>query len=416
MKNKGITLIALVITIIVLLILAGVSIAMLTGENGILTQAKKAKEETEKAQQEEQDILKDYENYLNDVTGDVSQVEDSNPGVLEGSGTEESPFVINSIEDLVAFADNVTKGTNTYQGQYVELGLSLDFNSDKSYVDSSRENYYGYEGKLKEELINGKGFQSIGALDLNDKENQFYGFFDGNNYFIKNLLINNIYTINAPGIGLFAYNYGTIKNIGLENININVEFKPELGSATAFIGGLVGRNEGDISNVYTKGNIYSISTGENNYREIRTGGICGQITSGKLENSYNTAKITTDGNPVESSIGGCVGTLSTDALLQNSYNIGDVKQYNNNAGIGVGGIVGDISQVSATLLNCYYLYGTCVQGFGLNLGTADSEENIVKSSEYMKSSEFLDLLNQNNSGMWKVVSGKNNGYPVLYWE
>ena len=44
MKNqKGITLIALVITIIVLLILAGVSIAMLTGKNGILTQTNKAK-------------------------------------------------------------------------------------------------------------------------------------------------------------------------------------------------------------------------------------------------------------------------------------------------------------------------------------------------------------------------------------
>ena len=41
--SKGITLIALVITIIVLLILAGVSIAMLTGENGIITQANKAK-------------------------------------------------------------------------------------------------------------------------------------------------------------------------------------------------------------------------------------------------------------------------------------------------------------------------------------------------------------------------------------
>ena len=38
-NNKGITLIALVITIIVLLILAGVSIAMLTGQNGILTRA-----------------------------------------------------------------------------------------------------------------------------------------------------------------------------------------------------------------------------------------------------------------------------------------------------------------------------------------------------------------------------------------
>ena len=43
-STKGITLIALVITIIVLLILAGVSIAMLTGDNGILTQAKEAKE------------------------------------------------------------------------------------------------------------------------------------------------------------------------------------------------------------------------------------------------------------------------------------------------------------------------------------------------------------------------------------
>ena len=46
-KNKGITLIALVITIIVLLILAGVSIAMLTGESGVITQAQEAKISTE---------------------------------------------------------------------------------------------------------------------------------------------------------------------------------------------------------------------------------------------------------------------------------------------------------------------------------------------------------------------------------
>ena len=49
-NNKGITLIALVITIIVLLILAGVSIAMLTGENGILTQSQNAKTETSDAE------------------------------------------------------------------------------------------------------------------------------------------------------------------------------------------------------------------------------------------------------------------------------------------------------------------------------------------------------------------------------
>ena len=52
-KERGITLIALVITIVVLLILAGVSILMLTGENGILTQASNAKKATEQASAKE---------------------------------------------------------------------------------------------------------------------------------------------------------------------------------------------------------------------------------------------------------------------------------------------------------------------------------------------------------------------------
>ena len=53
-KNTGITLIALVVTIIVLLILAGISVNMLTGQNGILNKAAEAKEKTEEAQKEEQ--------------------------------------------------------------------------------------------------------------------------------------------------------------------------------------------------------------------------------------------------------------------------------------------------------------------------------------------------------------------------
>ena len=52
-KNKGITLIALVVTIIVLLILAGISINMLTGQNGILNRAAEAKEKTGTTQTEE---------------------------------------------------------------------------------------------------------------------------------------------------------------------------------------------------------------------------------------------------------------------------------------------------------------------------------------------------------------------------
>ncbi len=68
-KNKGITLIALVITIIVLLILAAVSIATLTGENGILSQANKAKEETRGANVDETIQLWKIEKESGKVTG-----------------------------------------------------------------------------------------------------------------------------------------------------------------------------------------------------------------------------------------------------------------------------------------------------------------------------------------------------------
>ncbi|MNT34118.1 hypothetical protein D3C72_1700760 [compost metagenome] len=57
MKSKGITLIALIITIIILLILSGMSINLLMGENGILSKAKTAKESTDKSNQEENDKL-----------------------------------------------------------------------------------------------------------------------------------------------------------------------------------------------------------------------------------------------------------------------------------------------------------------------------------------------------------------------
>ena len=56
-ENRGITLIALVITIIVLLILAGVTIAMLTGENGILKQAQNAKEVSARTNAEEELLI-----------------------------------------------------------------------------------------------------------------------------------------------------------------------------------------------------------------------------------------------------------------------------------------------------------------------------------------------------------------------
>ena len=65
-NNKAITLIALVITIIVLLILAGITVAQLSGNN-LFENAKLAKEKYKKSRELEDDILGDYEDA---ITGD----------------------------------------------------------------------------------------------------------------------------------------------------------------------------------------------------------------------------------------------------------------------------------------------------------------------------------------------------------
>lgn len=62
-KQQGITLIALAVTIIVMLILAGVTIAALTSENGIINQANTAKETNKVAKTEEEARL-EYSNLI----------------------------------------------------------------------------------------------------------------------------------------------------------------------------------------------------------------------------------------------------------------------------------------------------------------------------------------------------------------
>lgn len=147
-RNKGITLIALVITIIVLLILAGVTLTTLTGKNGLLNKAKNASEEYEVSSEKEQvdiaqmslknesninektweDLIpnttvtkvseKDYIIKFNDCKRlywaklDNSSIYIGKDKVnefeeIDQDGTEAKPYVINTIEDLVDFSNNV---------------------------------------------------------------------------------------------------------------------------------------------------------------------------------------------------------------------------------------------------------------------------------------------------------------------
>ena len=78
-KNKGITLIALVVTIIVLLILAGISISMLTGQNGVLTRAAESKVKTEEAEKQENERMQDHEDTIKEYTDGLPKTDYTKP-------------------------------------------------------------------------------------------------------------------------------------------------------------------------------------------------------------------------------------------------------------------------------------------------------------------------------------------------
>ena len=69
-EQKGITLVALVITIIILLILAGISIATLGENNGLFTRAKEAKNNTLDAQNAENEAIDSYNSAIENALKD----------------------------------------------------------------------------------------------------------------------------------------------------------------------------------------------------------------------------------------------------------------------------------------------------------------------------------------------------------
>ncbi len=122
MKNqKGITLIALVITIIVLLILAGVSIAMLTGQNGILTKATTATTKTKEAEIKEALSLASSTIMADRVDPTVSTAPE-----MDYSGIAAQIKKDNAASDATATTDGMTYkiGEKTYKVTYSFLPTS----------------------------------------------------------------------------------------------------------------------------------------------------------------------------------------------------------------------------------------------------------------------------------------------------
>ena len=322
---------------------------MLTGENGILTQAQNAKKETEQAKKDEMSELDNIESLINEYTEDVNipQVVDENPGQLEQEN--ETTFVINSIEDLVVFSYNVRTG-NKYEGQTVKLGLNLDFKSDKSYVDPDRTDYgiYGYDGNLKQLLTEGEGFIPIGSQD---ETNCFYGTFDGNNNVICSLYENIDRNENIRG-GLFSVVYGEMKNLRLINTNVIIK------GLEVVVGGLTARSYNNIYNCYVSGSIDVIGSSW-----TVVGGICGaeRANNVNIEKCYNLAKLSCKNihvgaeNEADISCGGVVAQLEGEnSLINKCFNNGNFIIDGGDNAVAIGGICSSSKTINSGIIkNCY---------------------------------------------------------------
>ena len=113
LKNKGITLIALVITIIILLILAGISISALTNQ-GLFKNAKEAQNATEKAEAEQGNVLNEYEDEINKYLETNKKVEGKIVDRIN-DGTIKIGDYIKYTPDT-ASTDTILQELNTYSG------------------------------------------------------------------------------------------------------------------------------------------------------------------------------------------------------------------------------------------------------------------------------------------------------------
>ncbi|MGN1271263.1 MAG: hypothetical protein ACI4UX_04780, partial [Clostridia bacterium] len=489
-QNKnGITLIALIITIIVMLILVGVTVTVVIN-GGLIGDTKSARKQTEIATEKEiidraqtlvaarnkrrkltvstfEPALKDEaENRKTSVSdaGDIIEVlfEDTNryyeidkSGNIKGpfeiindehagdltkggrcDGSEEKPYEINCIEDLVILA-NRTNGTGNYINEKGEvkdavavshpfinknfiITRNLNFESKYSYAkpemkwsyDSENDAYKIDESSEKtlKELItdkSGVGFVPI-SPDTGSDPKMFKGNLDGQGYIIQNLYQNRT----SGNAGLFRSMYGsTIKNLTLTG-NINAQDKligvfSYIASKCKFYNchsevdinsksgcGIASQIYGDITiiNCYNRGNGF-------------TGGLTGFDDVGgttTIVNCYNTGEIKGKSGPntAYSQASGIIRgayTSKTNNII-NTCSLGKVTNYGNNFYYVWGG-------AEVKLENCFY---------PASMTKENSKITVNEGSTSFDESNVEEILNQLNT----YVKEHKNDYevPLKEWK
>lgn len=463
-KQKGITLIALVITIIVLLIITSITLGLLLGENGIVNKSRRAVIDHEIGREKEEISLafnavkieklgKGDSSYVTFVELQDQMDQENGDGIAEvGVGEEEEILEVTftksertyeidqngnikiknndedddedlpvdveiyAIEDLIDLSKAVSNG-ETYEGKVIGLMRTLDFQDYNSYRNPGSTEYGDLNGNGTTEAliseVNNGGYNPIGLYneDQPSESKPFKGIFDGKNNSIKHM-----YVVNKVNVGFFGHiEDATIKNFNIEKIII-LNGSKNIGTIAAYTSG-----NSKIKNCSAINENNSIG-GANN-----VGGLVG-LTKGII--SVKKSKFeTTASIRGEETTGGIIGKVEGNVTIENTSTL--IKNYISSGGT-LGGAIGEVNGSAkvksfsneATLNGNKIIAGVIGKVTGLtdedkvyiyetnNKGTMSGSETsgIIGSIENIKQVTLQKCYNTaeiRNGGIIGTISGKS---------
>ena len=351
----------------------------------------------------------------------ASAAEDFHP-YLEGYGTEESPLLIHTEEDLLFVRELMEKREDITIGKYFRLTADIRLN-DRVLDD---------DGSLLEADTAGmKKWIPIGYGETLRPYHAFRGNFDGNGHTISGIYIN------EPGAsdrGFFGYIHkdGVVRNLriadsyiyGSEAVGavcghchdgqvINCESSASVISTGASlqaggIAGVVDGYDGRLLSCRNYGKVTGVSA-PNEYGELYncyTGGICGQVSSATVDSCTNAGVVLADG---WGAVGGITGTVTGGGSVRGSIHKGYVSS---TVGASIGGIAGNNWQTVSGCTNEGSVVATTEKSnIGGIVGTSSFNSRIYNSSN--KADIICILPNVNLGGIVGNMDGGRE-YDTYY--
>jgi len=240
-----------------------------------------------------------------------------------GSVRESDPFQISSLSDLKWLSESPVAWGD---------GVRLVHHIQTADIDATETRYWN----------DGAGFTPIAFED----GNAFVGHYDGNGYHIYGLHISPKIDRSMSHIGMFSILGGSIQNLNLINLNINIE---DDINHWVYIGGIAGsKSHSVIKNSTVSGNIKLDISAWN----ISVGGIAGDVRNTEIHQTSVNVNISLNSRSNFNSVGGIAGRIDR-SIITNSYFTGDISNDGETSYLKSGGLVGSTCEWNTTIENSY---------------------------------------------------------------